>query len=816
MAVNVGGVMVEFDGDASGAAAAMKAVSEKLDDLTRKEKELKDALDAATKAGVSAEGGLNALRRAHSDAAAAVEKMRGSAVGVGSTLPSVTTHASTASASMSSLRNAGQAVDNVMGPLQTTLGGVGQALGASTGTIQNLVGGMADLGMIVEKMGWWGAALAAVGVAAAAVAQHFSALEEAATKAAEESAQELADLRDELQTINDELDALRTGGSVEIIVKERRLAEETAKAQEMGESFKSKYGDVTGDLDKIRSLAKGSRDLWVQVWDESSNEMKKVRVAASDIVKDWEAAWTQGQKVGVIAAQIRTIEEKSKEEAAKAAMDRLAKQAEADEKLAKAQGDKIKKASDPLAEAIVEAAGKLRLTTKTDLSSAQDDVVPRLTSTMGLDLSDATDPVVEDLGYVSDGLLQLGFNTKLMSDEAQTFGIKLDSTDGALARLGENIDRTANEIAAADVGVDFRSLSERFADAMNAAGEAATKAFEDIGGGAGLAVTAIKGGASGVGQAAGGIAGMAIGTAVGGPAGAQVGSALGSALGGLLGDALDKLIESLGVLTPLFNAIGTIIGALQPILVVLGGLFVSIGDAIVSLAPIIIILSRLIGALLIPVVRVAQLLLLLVPIISLVASIILVWVDYLTVGIGWLDEYFFTPIIDGAMQFVNVIIMAYNFIIDLIRKIPGLGEFGTKADYLTRDGSATAGVDDMINDVAEAAALGAAEGVVEAGDTGDAGGGGTGAETKQDSWGNDLANVPSGFKAMAAIYASADAESGAGMFTPMQTMEMTINIENWNSKGDSQRDWDDLRRLARNGHKGKKASSSRFAGDEKN
>ena len=259
-----------------------------------------------------------------------------------------------------------------------------------------------------------------------------------------------------------------------------------------------------------------------------------------------------------------------------------------------------------------------------------------------------------------------------------------------------------------------------------------------------------------------------------------------------------------------------IIGALQPILVVLGGLFVTLADGIISLAPIVLILSRLIGATLIPFIRLAQLLLLLVPIVSLLASIVLVWVDALVLGIGWLDENFFGPLVDGAIEFVNVVIMAYNAIIDMIRRIPGFGEFGTKAEYMTRGVEAMPGVDQMINDVAEAAALQAADDTAAAGGGGAGTGAGEGQTEGKDSWGNELANVPSGFKAMAAIYASADAESGAGMAAPMQGMEMTINIENWNSKGDSQRDWNDLKRLARNGHKGKKASSHRAFLDEKN
>lgn len=399
-----------------------------------------------------------------------------------------------------------------------------------------------------------------------------------------------------------------------------------------------------------------------------------------------------------------------------------------------------------------------------------------------------------------------------------------EATETITIGLTDTVNATADDIA--QMNADFLSAGEAaidLRDPLEQFGDGVRDAFDKLGGAGGLAVTAIEQGGAGLGKAVGGVAGGVVGEIIAPGGGGAVGAALGELLGGLLGSALDKLIEALGIVTPLFDAIGTVIGALQPILVVIGGLFVTIGDAIVALAPIILILARLAGALLIPFVRVAQLLLLLVPIIALVASWILVWVDFLTIGIGLLDQYFFSPLLDGMSFLVNGFIYFYNAIIDLIRKIPGLGEFGTKMDTVDYGAAAgaTAGVSDMINDVAEAAALGAAEGVVEGGGGGDTGGGGidtggTTETTSEESWSNEMANVPSGFKALAAIYANADAESGAGMLAPQQAMSMVINIENWNSKGDSQRDWDDLRRLARNGHKGKKAASSRSFGDEKN
>ena len=827
MATSVGGVMVEFDGDASGAAAAMKAVSEKLDELVAKEKNLKAALDAATASGNASENAIRALRSAHAEAQTAVDRLTGKLAEETAAEKAVakatkdaekaTKDAEKAARDQASasekaaaeakkfadthghLGEKARKVDEVFGALQVSAGGVAQAFGTQASAITDVIGGGAD---IAKSFGMGGPILAALTAATAGVAILIDKFDLFGTKA-DEAAKKA---RKALDDLDEKAAGIRLGTAAKLadespeLLGQRRAVE---KAQQGVGMAKLRAGEVGGGAFSLASLQEMAKaGAWMPAGGKEAVE-KFVKASAT-------LAAEQNNLSAMLEDSGVDEELKSQFDAINAAneAERKYQQAleESAERLLSQQYSAAIRGMDAnAARQEVEAELGENDYTAEDRATREDrgvfevpkqDFDARLA---GIDPDEAQKLAEEAVAAIFDP-----FNTA-------TETIVVGMTDVVTATADDIESMNADFLSAGEAALDLRDPLEQFGDSLSAG-------IDSLGGVAGIATTAIEGGASGVGQAVGGVAGMAIGAAVGGPAGAQVGSALGSALGGLLGDALDKLIESLGVLTPLFDAIGTIIGALQPILVVLGGLFVTIGDAIVSLAPVIIILSRLIGALLIPFVRVAQLLLVLVPIVALVASIILVWVDYLTIGIGFLDEYFFTPLVDSVLEFVNVVIMAYNGIIGLIRMLPGMGEFGTMAEYMTRDESAFTSTDDMINDVKEAAALGAAEGSAGGGTGGGEGGGGGGGgeTTTEDSWGQDLANVPSGFKAMAAIYASADAESGAGMLGPQAALAMTINIENWNSKGDSQRDWDDLRRLARNGHKGKKASSSRFAGDEKN
>jgi hypothetical protein len=695
-----------------------------------------------------------------------------------------------------------------MGALQTSAGGVSQAFGVQASAITDVVGAGAD---IAKSLGTGGPMLAALTAATAGVAILIEKFDLFGTRAAEAAAK----ARKALDDLDEKAAGIRLGTAAKLagespeLLGQRRSVERAQQDVGMAKLRASEVGGGAYSLQLLQEMSKAGG--WMPAGGKEAVEKFVKASAALAAQQNLLASMIEDSGVDKsLEDQDKAIndaneQERKYQEALKEAAERL---------LSLEYASVIRRLDSVKAAADVDAELSANTYTAEDRATREDRGVFEVSkgqfdaNLAGVDLEKADAAIQEVLDKLGSAfsapadVIELAF-----VDAVDATTSDIDEMNRQFLAAGES----ANALA--EGALDLRDPLEQFGDALSSG-------IDSLGGAAGIATTAIEGGASGVGQALGGVAGGVIGTAVAGPAGTGIGSALGSMLGGLLGDSLDKLIESLGVLTPLFDAIGVIIGALQPVLVVLGGLFVTIGDAIVSLVPIIIILARLFGSNVAIFVRLLQVVLMVVPLISLLASVILVWVDGLVSVFGWIDEMFLTPLADSVIQFVNVVIMAYNGIIDFIRKIPGFEDFGTKAEYMKRDESAFVGVGDMINDVKEAAALGAEEGATGGGGTngeGGTGGGGAGEETKtEDSWGQDLANVPSGFKAMAAIYASADAESGAGMFTPRQVMEMTIHIENWNSKGDSQRDWEDLRRLARNGHKGKKAQSPKGYGDEKN
>jgi hypothetical protein len=829
MSVSVGGVTIEFDGDASGAKAAMQAVAEKLDVLVAKERDLKRALDAATASGKMSDAALGALRSAHDEATTAVKRLTGelqreqeAEVAAARATKAAAEAAKAAEKAQQEQaraveRSAAEAkkaadshgeygerarkVDDAMGALQTSIGGVSAAFGVQASAMTDVVGGVADVAMSFGRGGPLLAALTVSAAAAMYLIDQFDLFGQKAEAAAKRAAKALDDLDKKAYDIRIGTEAKIAGTSPEI-VSQRRAVERAQQEVGMAELRAGEVGSKAGSLESLKEMAAAGG--WMPAGGKEAIE--RLNAANKKLAAEQNVLSSMLEDVDV-DTMIKATDEANAAEAQFAkdlqAAGESLREKNIDERYAAliTSLDAAKAAADVAAELSVNeytAEDRASRESRGVFEVSKEDFDARLA---GIDPEEAKRITEEAVAAI--------INPFGEATETITIGLTdvVTATADDIAKMNEAF------LSVEDAAIDLRDPLEQFGDGVR-------DAFDKLGGASDLAVTAIEGGASGLGQAAGGAVGGVIGTAVGGPGGTAVGSALGSLIGGLLGDSLDKLIEALGILTPLFDAIGTIIGALQPILVVLGGLFITLADAIVALAPIVLILARLFGANLVIFVRLLQVILLLVPIISMAASFILVWVDFIVMAIDMIDKNFLRPLFDGAAFLVNGFIMFYNSIIDLIRLIPGLGKFGSKAELISygAGSGAAAGVDDMINDVSEAAALAAAEGAA-GGAGGEASGGadtGSTETTSEESWSNEMANVPSGFKALAAIYANADAESGAGMLTAQQAMSMVINIENWNSRGDSQRDWEDLRRYARQGHKGKKAASSRSFGDEKN
>jgi hypothetical protein len=267
-------------------------------------------------------------------------------------------------------------------------------------------------------------------------------------------------------------------------------------------------------------------------------------------------------------------------------------------------------------------------------------------------------------------------NPTITGDEANRLaGMEVE---GPMMVLSEAVTATADDIAAMnadflDAGaaaIDLRSPFEKLGDAALSVAGTLAQAATDV-----IAAT-LQGGAQGGGAALGGMVGGIVDVATGGATGG-LGTVLGSLIGGVLGKALDALAEALNVLTPLFDGVAVVIKALQPILLVVKVLMGAVGMVLEMLSPIIMDLARPIAALALVVVRIVEAL---VPFIGIVLGSVhglVVFLDVLTMGVKWLDDNFFRPMVSGSRALYNAFVDLVNYIVGWFRMLPGMEEFGT-------------------------------------------------------------------------------------------------------------------------------------------
>ena len=180
----------------------------------------------------------------------------------------------------------------------------------------------------------------------------------------------------------------------------------------------------------------------------------------------------------------------------------------------------------------------------------------------------------------------------------------------------------------------------------------------------------------------GGVVDAASGGATGG-----LGTVIGSLIGGVLGNALDELVEALGVLTPLFDAVAVIMDAMSPILLALKDVFFGVGLVLVGFAPLIHALAQPIGEL---ITTFAMGLLTLAPFLQLGLAIvggiaeIALSVVLLTPLFSLLNDAWELGLL-RMYHVLNGFVDLYNHIIDLIRFLPGMEKFGSKLDHLELD-----------------------------------------------------------------------------------------------------------------------------------
>jgi hypothetical protein len=208
-------------------------------------------------------------------------------------------------------------------------------------------------------------------------------------------------------------------------------------------------------------------------------------------------------------------------------------------------------------------------------------------------------------------------------------------------------------------------------------------------------------GAAAAGTMLGGTVGAAVATGLAGPEASGVGGAIGELLGGLLGDALDKLIDALGVLTPLFDAVGDVIVALTPILDALKTAFYGVRIIIdIGLARPIEALAEPLGAL---VLVVANLIVALAPWLGTILELVVDFftmtpvLDLLTTGLQTFAAEL-EALAGVSVNLYNRFVDVQNAVIDFVRSFPGEGNYGHHQDHIKLSDMTTSDNTDAVNE----------------------------------------------------------------------------------------------------------------------
>ena len=913
MSVSVGGVTIEFDGDASGAKAAMQAVAEKLDVLVAKEHDLKVALDAATSSGKVSEAALGALRAAHAEATNAVKRLTGELKNEEDAERAATAATKAAAEASKAAERAQQeqaraaekaaaearkaaethgvygekarSLDEAMGTLQTSIGGVSSAFGVQGQQMTDAVGAVADVAKAFGSGGPLLAALALAGAAVAGIGAHFAAAAEKAREAMKKIMDDAQAMSDQLQQDLDNLRQLeKEAGLKEAtagLSEEQKLTVkaflDTADATKALRDFEARFGlmaaNVSNTLAGTQEMVRDPNKVPVEVvfgysGDPSFNKYADLLVKTySQLQEKVKATVSSGQ------AQVGAAKAEAGVEAGKAAAETAIQSAY----------DKLIASLDANTAALeVDAELSRNEYTAEDRATRED----RGVFEVSVGLFDALaeqgfvlpETPTEEQSYESTGPLILQRQSVLAAAGMKDLSVTLDSTDGRMSALGGWLDRMSSELLTASSSTkDFSGVLadrarriEREADFS-----AATGRLADVVGGA----------MSGQGLDAGGLVG-AISTAIGGPAAGQMAEKVANAVGGAMqaivdgivaivgdsrfGGAMNETMASMGkafglALVAAVIALPAIITAtiVGPFLLLLGPLIalvaIPVAVTVVALAALAAALAvvaavligipalamgipmfafalsqstesfkRFQGAMSIVVDRMVaalepfwESLLFVVGIFDVAAQVLMPFFDAFASTMSTVLGEMFFNVLKGLLVGFSMLALGAAGLTNMFwEAVAATAKFlGAKDEEVDSILSNKVDMDELSEAVDKATEL-TFEQAKQIGEDNaelwDLKQKGDEVEDSMEEWDTSLTNVPSGFKAMAAIYANADAESGAGMLEPQQAMSMVINIENWNSKGDSQRDWDDLRRLARNGHKGKKAASSRSFGDEKN
>lgn len=643
-----------------------------------------------------------------------------------------------------------QKLDDKFGAIQTAVGGVSSALGVAGQGVADVLGGIADFAKSVASGGVVQGAAVALGAAVAYVITSIQAEVKAAAAAADVQIGKLQSARDAAIAISDELEAARTGKSVESIqatragitasfdVNQARLA--------LYEGIKKIGGSLPKELSAIGLKLKFTTDV---------GEIRKLYLEAASIIAgmgessigsvlgtgDRSRLEPLSESLGAALATSSNVQRGEKTRAEKEAFDKDMKALDASVDLANA------------AEATYQAGVKAFQEQQNKLDEEQQSAFKR-----GIEQDLNPEAIDISPSFASPEFLQ-----NLADEGVQTVVDQTESVDpnAWLESMGLDEFGKAIETKASLVNeIDLRTPFEKIEDTLSDAKRSLAKKFEDLASVVTSPETTASVVSGAMGQGGFDQAGAGIGSAIGGFMG-PVGAAIGGIIGALTGKLLDQLVSFLGIVTPLMDGLAVAVAALAPIFLVLKELMGVLGDQFVVLAPLILELATPIAALLLIVVRIVQAL---VPFLSIVISavtVIAAFFGFIAAGVNWLDDNFFKPLVAGAQWVYAAVIGFYNGIIDWIRAtIPGMGEAGTKMEVqLTAAGDPLSDSPKTMDDLYQ---------------LGDAIQGNTD-ETKKntEAFNRSVANLPSGYKLAGVEFASSAA---------MGQQMMVINISNFTAK----------------------------------
>lgn len=754
MTESVGGISASFTGDSSGLAKAVNDALVKLDAARAKSAELASALkDTSVTSRLSADG-LKALQSMADKAEGEIRQLTAA-----SKEQAIATSRAVETSS-NGMAKAREGIEKVRG----AMGAVGQLAGVATGQFGALGGVIQNALGAFMTGGGLGLGITAITSAIAVAADKWDLFGKKAAEAAEKTKSALDKLDGEILDIKYEIIAMATGDDINVI--KQRAAVEAARGNV------SSAVEAAGGEQSVRQTAvlhQRGRENPLAGMEEAYAKAEQAQIVLTAEQDKLSEMMKRADLAKEIASQAQLIDKANQEE--------------------QKYQDALKHASEELAKTSPEARASAAI-------DAVSGVVGSITGTGDVNdkLSAAmAKPMSQD---EASGLVGLGS----AAEETQA---SLEDVNASLARAWAAEDKlAASHQQLEDVMFQSAQSVQDLSDPLSmlkgsiySLADGLETAIDSItmGDVAGAVKTAATSGFQGAGAGVGAQIGAMVTTALGGADGG-LGTIIGGILGGILGKALDELIKVLEVTTPLFDAIAVVIQSLEPILLVLRQLFMDVGRTIITLAPLILILSKVVAALMIPFLRVIEVLLPLVGIVVIAATALVMFIDIITLGVKFLDDHFFRPLVQGVAWVFNSFVDIVNMITAWMRVITGNDKFGAMIEHMD---AAYAPLISKFGDRFEPP-------VVPPGAESppDDGNGGSGSGGSGSGGGLDMTNVPNGYKRRLdeLMFSGADATGSASASSNLANGQINLVISNWNSRGTATEDLRELTRLAKSGH----------------